>query len=238
MKQHVLIVDDDEMIQAMVSFLVKEDVSVRTTQVDSGQLMHAALKTDKVDLLVLDLGLPDEDGLALARQVRARTDIPIIVLTGDQSHERLIAALEIGVNDFITKPFDPYELRLRIKNLLRYNRPKPSVLAETGRRIDLGALVLDLNSRTLQEKSGARVALTRSEYNILAALVQRQDKAMSRGELLDVIAQGNDAPSPRAIDVYIRQIRKKLEPYTHHPQMIEVVRGYGYMFVMASNRAL
>lgn len=235
MKQHVLIVDDDEMIQAMVSFLVKEDVSVRTTQVETGQKMHSVLKSDHVDLVVLDLGLPDEDGLALARQMRARSDVPIIVLTGDQSHERLISALEVGVNDFITKPFDPYELRLRIKNLLRYNRPSRRERAERDNHIDLGALVLDLDSRTLKTKLGAPVALTRSEYSILAALAQRQDKAMSRGELLDIIAQGDDSPSPRAIDVYIRQIRKKLEPYPNHAQMIQAVRGYGYIFVGGSH---
>jgi len=233
MKQHVLIVDDDEMIQAMVSFLVKENLSVRTTQVETGLALHEVLKTDHVDLLVLDLGLPDEDGLALARQVRARSDVPIMVLTGDQSHERLISALEIGVNDFLTKPFDPYELRLRIKNLLRYNQPRRGVVSklDDAQRLDVGDFILDLDSRSLATQTGTPVALTHSEFNILAAMVQRPGKAISRGELLDVIAKGSDAPSPRAIDVYIRQIRKKMETNAHRSDLIQAVRGYGYMFV-------
>ncbi|HEY9080846.1 response regulator transcription factor [Magnetovibrio sp.] len=233
MKQHVLIVDDDEMIQAMVSFLVKEEFSVRTTQVETGLDMHTVLKSDRVDLVILDLGLPDEDGLALARQIRARDDVPIIVLTGDQSHERLISALEIGVNDFITKPFDPYELRLRVKNLLRYNHPRrrTSANAEDEQRIQIGDMRLDLNRRSLDRPDGTIVPLTISEFNILSALALKPGKALSRGDLLDVIAQGGDGPSPRAIDVYIRQIRQKIEPNAHSPQFIQAVRGYGYIFV-------
>ncbi len=228
MKRHILIVDDDEMIQAMVSFLAKENHDVRTTQVGTGIDMHAILQRDAVDLLVLDLGLPDEDGLALARQVRSRGTIPIIVLTGDQSKESLISALEIGVNDFVRKPFDPYELQLRIKNQLRDFKQQP--LKPARKNFSFGGYTLDNNSRTLTSKPGDHIHLTPNEFSILTALLRRPNFAFSRGEILDVIARGDEEPSDRAIDVYIAQLRRKIEQDPKRPQFLKSVRGYGYMF--------
>lgn len=232
MKKHVLIVDDDASIQAMVAYLAKEDPLVRTTQVNTGQAMHAVLKKDSVDLLILDLGLPDENGLALARQIRARSTVPILVLTADESRDSLIAALEIGVNDFATKPFDPHELRLRIKNLLRLSGGTHR-LTERGddHRLSVGPLALDLNQHQLIEKNGGFIHLTHNEFTILSALAARPNVALSRDFLLDTLATGDTAPSARAIDVYITQIRGKIEPNPQAPVIIKTVRGYGYMLI-------
>ncbi|MBT3559325.1 MAG: response regulator transcription factor [Rhodospirillales bacterium] len=229
MKHHILVVDDDEMIQAMVSFLAKENPNVRTTQVGSGMEMHAVLKSDSVDLLVLDLGLPDEDGLALARQVRARSNIPIIVLTGDHTKESLIAALEIGVNDFVRKPFDPYELQLRIKNQLRHF--KPDARKQVQKSLQFGPYTIDTAARTLRSEPGTDIHLTPTEFSILSALAQRPDIAFSRNQMLDIISRGDEAPSDRAVDVYIAQLRQKIEDNPRRPQFIKAVRGFGYKLV-------
>lgn len=230
MKHHVLVVDDDEMIQAMVSFLVKDDPTVRTTPVGTGLAMHESLKRDSVDLVILDLNLPDEDGLALARQVRARSDVPILILTGDQSRERLIAALEIGVNDFLTKPFDPYELQLRIRNQLRLrDRHRPAAQRDGGaERFRFAGHVIDFAQRSLATASGDPVHLTPNEFNVLAALVRRPNRALSRNQILDALAIGDEAPSDRAVDVYVAQIRRKIEAAPGTPGIIRSVRGFGY----------
>jgi len=232
MKRHILIVDDDEMVQSMVSFLVTDGLGMRATLVGSGKEMHRVLKTDIVDLVVLDLLLPDEDGLVVVRQIRARSDIPIIVLTEDSSKDRRIAAVEIGVSDFVQKPFDPYELQLRIKNQLRDQKNDKTILKnKPNKQFQFGEFALDLESHSLNTVGGQRVHLTPSEFNILAALVQRKNKVMSRSQILDVIDNGDDAPSDRAIDVYISQIRKKIEKNAKKPKLIQAVRGYGYIFV-------
>lgn len=229
MKQHVLIVDDDEMMQNLVGFLVKDGLELRTTQVANALDMHAVLKHDDVDLLVLDLGLPDEDGLVLARQVKSRGNIPILILTGDNKKETLVSALEIGVQDFVTKPFDPYELQLRIKNLLKNFRGRKSTQhLRTRNKFRFGEFVLSIEQRSLSSAGTGNVHLTYNEFNILCALAQSPGKALSRAVLLDAIAKGADAPTDRAIDVYISQLRQKLEPDTKTPRYIVSVRGYGY----------
>ena len=235
MKHHILIVDDDEMIQAMVSFLAKDGVNVRTTQVGTGTAMHETLARDSVDLMILDLGLPDEDGLALARQVRARSDVPIIVVTGDRSRESLIAALEIGVDDFLTKPFDPYELQLRIRNRLRRSgnaQPERRGPIASGRSGFAGH-VIDFAGRSLTDPKGEIVHLTPNEFNVLAALVRKPKQALSRNQILDALASGDDPPSDRSVDVYINQIRKKIETDPTKPGIIRAVRGVGYMLAAA-----
>ncbi len=232
MKRHILIVDNDEMVQSMVSFLVTDGLGMRATLVGSGKEMHRVLKTDIVDLVVLDLLLPDEDGLVVVRQIRARSDIPIIILTEDSSKDRRIAAVEIGVSDFVQNPFDPYELQLRIKNQLRDQKNDKTILKnKPNKQFQFGEYVLDLDGHSLNTVGGERVHLTPSEFNILVALVQRKNKVMSRSQILDVIDDGDDAPSDRAIDVYISQIRKKIEKNAKKPKLIQAVRGYGYIFV-------
>lgn len=229
MKKHALIVDDDLMIQQMVSFLTTQGLKLRSTHASNGAEMNNVLKHDKVDLLILDLNLPDEDGLVLARQVRSRSNVPILVLTGDESKETLIAALELGVDDFVRKPFDPYELQLRIRNLLgrsqQSHTPKKESLSHI---LNIGPYHMDMDKRLLIDENGKDIPLTYNEFNLLGALIKAKGNPVSRASLLDTIANGHEAPSERAIDVYIRQLRKKIEPKPDNPEFILSVRGFGY----------
>lgn len=234
MKSHVLIVDDDEMIQMMVAFLSKDGLNLRATQVATAQEMNTVLKNDQVDLIVLDLNLPDEDGLVLARQIKRYRDVPILVLTGDEKKETLIAALELGVDDFVRKPFDPYELQLRMRNLISRRRregARPLMHKSKIHQIEFGSLRLDLEARSLIDQTRGEISLTYNEFNILSALARVLDRPLSRAALLDCLSQGDEAPSERAIDVYIRQLRKKIETVPENPQLLLSIRGHGYKLV-------
>jgi two-component system torCAD operon response regulator TorR len=235
MQRHVLVVDGDEAMQALVAFPSGEREDARVTQVGTGKDMHAVLKRDVVDLIILDLGLPDESGLVLARQVRARATTPIIVLTGDQTKESLLAALEIGVDDFVTKPFDPYELRLRIRNILR-RASRPGVAGDDAAdpRIVFGDFVMDLSERTLSAAQGDQVHLTPNEFRVLAVMARRVGKAVSRHAILDAIGTGDDVPSDRVVDLYVSQLRAKLEANKKKPSLIQSVRGFGYRLAAGS----
>lgn len=230
MTAHILIVDDEETVQFLIAFLVQQE-GYRSSGAASGEEMHALLRREAFDLIVLDLQLPDEDGLVLARQLRARSPVPIIVLTATTDKEVLLTALEIGVDDFITKPFEPRELILRIKNnLARAERlgqarsPQPHQLTE------FAGWTLDRSGRTLSSGSRGEVSLTPSEYDLLEALLNAPNRALSRSTLLDAISHGAEAPLPRMIDVYVSQLRKKIEDDPRDPKLIQTVRGYGYKF--------
>lgn len=217
------------MIQKMVSFLTTQGLNLRTSQVATGKDMAHILDHDQVDLLVLDLTLPDEDGLVLARQVKSRGKLPIIVLTGDTTKETLIAALELGVDDFVRKPFDPYELQLRIRNLLeRSSIHLPSEKRPTKNIYRFGDYELNLDEKSLINANKGEVQLTFTEFSLIRTLAQANARPVSRGKLLDALAKGADCPTERAIDVYIRQLRTKIETVPSQPRYIETVRGFGY----------
>lgn len=223
---HVLLVEDDELTSNLLkAYLEKEGFSASSAS--DGQEMMALLDRDSFDLVFLDLNLPDEDGLSLARRLRTRSPVPLIVLTSRRSQEDRIAALEIGADDYVTKPFDPLELILRARNLLNRNGA-PSDAAEGNPRTFAG-WVLDLNARTLAERTGAVVPLTRTEFNLLAAMVAAPRRVLSRSHLLDAIARGSDSPSDRTVDVTVSRLRRKIETDPKSPGIIVTVPGLGYM---------
>lgn len=223
----MLLVDDDVTFHELLRYgLEKEGLSVEVAE----SSIEARRKLDAMDfaLVVLDIGLPDENGLALLRQIRTRTDIPIMVISGHADMENVVTALELGANDFIGKPFDPRTVLLKIKRLadMHYETPDARRLRKT--RFD--EWTLDLAGRCLRGKDGAPVALTPSEFKILEALVAHPGQALSRMQLLDIISIGDDAPSSRMIDVFITGLRRKLERNKNRPELITTVRGYGYRF--------
>ena len=225
--QHILIVDDDEDLRTLLAYVLQAE-DYKPSTADSGKAMYVELKKRVPDLIVLDLNLPDESGLALARQIRARYDVPIIVLTASQDRDDLMAALELGVNDFVTKPFDPKELILRVRNVLRHVGR-----ASTDRnpaRATFDGWTLDFDAGALSDASGIEVPLTPSEYNLLCALVRAPNRVLSRDHLLDAVSSGDDAPLPRMIDVFISQLRKKIESDASSPHLIVTVKGKGYRF--------
>jgi two-component system, OmpR family, response regulator len=230
-KKHLLIVEDDEMIQALLAAYL-ENEGFRVSLAATGKQMLACVDSESIDMVLLDLGLPDEDGLVLARQVRARSALPIIVLTARKQQKDRLAALEIGADDYLTKPFDPAELMLRVRNLLgrtdaggaaNLASPRVDVLRFAGWTLDLGA-------HALADSSGTKVALTRAEFNLLAALARAPNRVLSRAFLLDAVSQDADAPTDRLIDVLVSRVRKKIEADPKQPRIITTVVGSGYKF--------
>lgn len=225
-KRRVLVVEDDEIMQTIVvTFLDQEGYA--TTSVTTGKAMFAVFDKQPVDLILLDLNLPDEDGLTLARQVRARSNVPIIIMTARKEMDDRLAGLDIGADDFLTKPFDPRELVLRVRNVLR----RATKMAEKDENtIVFDGWILDIGARALRAQDGGEVALTGGEFNVLAALAQAPERVLSRDHLLDAVARDDEPPSDRMIDVFISRLRKKIERNPRKPDYIITVPGYGYKF--------
>ena len=224
----LLIVEDDELVQSLMGAYLQRDgftISLAAT----GKEMLAAIDTEHIDLVLLDLGLPDEDGLSLARQVRARSDLPIIVITARKGKSDRLAALEVGADDYLTKPFDPDELVLRVRNILGRagTVEAPSIRSEIYR---FEGWSLDMDARAVIAPDGEHVAFTRAELNLLAALVKAPNRVLTRAHLLDAVSHDAASPTDRLIDVLVSRIRKKIEPEPKAPQFITTVVGCGYKF--------
>lgn len=230
MASSILVVDDDVTFQTLLTFALEKE-GHRVTCVGSAQEMHAQLKRGAFDLILLDLGLPDEDGIVLLRQLRARAGPPVVVLTGKKEQETLVLALELGADDYVTKPFDPREVLLRVKGLLERTNRASSPNDSTKRTpIHFDGWTFDPRARNLRSAANKEVSLTPSEFNLLRALLARPGWAISRDQLLDAISDGADAPTPRMIDVFISQLRGKIEADKKNPKLILSVRGFGYKF--------
>lgn len=230
MKTRVLIVEDDLMVQALLAAHLQNldyDVSLAST----GKEMLACIDSERINIILLDLGLPDEDGLTLTRQVRARSDIPIIVLMVWQGKSDKIAALELGADDYLTKPFDPDELLLRRRNILDRSLSSNEVNNEkNSETYHFSGWVVDMKSREVESPDGENVIFTRAEFNLLVALIKAPNRVLNRSQLLDAISQDADSPTDRLIDVLISRIRKKIELNPRKPELIITVQGCGYKF--------
>jgi two-component system OmpR family response regulator len=235
-KPHILVVDDDQEIRTLLSkFLGKHEFRVTTAK--DGREMRDALKDWKIDLIVLDLMMPGEDGLALCRWVRGESEVPIIMLTAMSEDVDRIIGLEVGADDYVAKPFNPREMLARIKAVLR-RATASAVPVGTGQeeKISFGDFVLDVGTRTLK-KGDTDVPLTTGEYDLLVAFIEHPKRVLNRDQLLDM-ARGRAAiPFDRAIDVQVGRLRKKIEPAIKNPTMIKTVRGGGYMFTPEVTRS-
>ncbi len=229
--------------------VVDDDAAVRDTVVDvlqsggfqavglvSAAALQAYLTQGALPLLVvLDLQLPDGDGLALAARLRATCDVPIIMLTGRGSDIDRIVGLEVGADDYMVKPFNARELLARVKAILRRAgrvvpepaNPRP-VSAKRGFRFD--GFVLDTEARRLLDPAGGVIALTVAEFDLLAALVAAHGRVLTRNQLLDMTRTDHDDVFDRTIDVLILRLRRKIEPSPHNPRFIRTERGLGYVF--------
>ena len=196
----------------------------------TGRELLATLDAENVGLVLLDLGLPDEDGLVLMRQIRARSGIPVIVLTARLDREDRISALELGADDYLTKPCDPEELVLRVQNLLTRSRSATS--NGSGRRIQsafcFNGWTMNINARSLTNVEGEDVHLSRTEFNLLAALTNAPNRVLSRSQLLDAISLHDESPTERMIDVVIARLRSKIEIEPKKPKIITTMVGIGY----------
>jgi two-component system OmpR family response regulator len=229
---HILIVDDQREICDLVQeYLSGEGYRVSTAQ--SGAEMRREMAQSPVDLVILDLMLPGEDGLTLARSLRQELpNVGIIILTGRGEIVDRIIGLEMGADDYLPKPFHLRELLARVKSVLRRASSRDSEKPATGARAKarFAGWNLDLSSRELFSPSGKEVRLTTGEFDLLAAFVNNANQVLTRDKLLDLARNREAGPFDRTIDVQVGRLRRKLEDDPQRPTMIKTVRGSGYIF--------
>lgn len=233
----ILIVDDDHDIRTLLAaFLESNGFTVEMAR--DGVGMQRLLAQTTFDLVILDLMLPGQDGVALCRDIRRHSAVPIIMLTARSEDSDRIAGLETGADDYVTKPFNPRELLARIRAVLRragQGVAEASQFALPGYRFE--GWTLSTERRELLDPRGVMVDLSTGEYDLLAAFLEAPNRVLSREQLLDAARAQPDAVFDRAIDVQVSRLRKKIEPLADSPPMIRTVRGAGYMFVPRVTRA-
>ena len=227
---HILIVDDQQEICDVVQeYLTGEGYRVSTAHDGTG--MRRVLGQGPVDLVILDLMLPGEDGLTLARALRSESGIGIIILTGRGETVDRIIGLEMGADDYLPKPFHLRELLARVKSVLRRVQSRTGDSPQPSRsRARFAGWNLDLSSRELLSPSGEEVRLTTGEFDLLAAFVNNANQVLTRDRLLDLARNRESGPFDRTIDVQVGRLRRKLEDDPQNPSLIKTVRGSGYIF--------
>jgi len=226
---HILVVDDDpEIRQLLVDYL--KGMGYQMSAAADGREMRRLLEVQPVDLVVLDLMLPGEDGLTLCRDLRARSEVPVIMLTARGTLIDRIVGLEMGADDYLPKPFDPRELLARIKVVLRRVQSFPQrAQVDEMANIRFAGWVLDTRARHLRSAAGVAVALAASDFRLLRLLLQHPNRPLSRDFLLRQVFDKERLPFDRAIDVCVSRLRQHLEDDPRAPRLIRTVRNQGYM---------
>ncbi len=225
---HVLVVDDDAAIRQLVDeYLGRNDFRVSAAVDGAG--FAAALRSQVLDLVLLDLRLPGEDGMQLLRELRTESQIPVIILTGRTEEADRVMGLELGADDYLTKPFSPRELLARIRTVLRRTHAGKEVHgAPVCRAYRLPGWELNLRTRRLIGPDGASVSLSNGEFNLLAALLATANRVVTRDQLIELSRRYDNEVYDRAIDVQILRLRRKIEPDPAEPRIIVTERGVGY----------
>jgi two-component system, OmpR family, response regulator len=227
---HILAVDDDPTIRGLIADYLGQN-EYRVTTVADGRAMQAVLAEEVVDLVVLDLRLQAEDGMALARRLRDESTIPIIMLTGRSEEADRVMGLELGADDYLTKPFSPRELLARIRTVLRRRRSEVRQGRPEGiRAYRFDGWELNLNTRRLTASEGREVSLSNGEFSLLVVLLGSPQRILSRDQLLDLSRLHNDEVYNRSVDVQIMRLRRKIEKDPAQPRYIRTERGAGYTF--------
>lgn len=229
---HILVVDDQQEICDLVREYLSDE-GFRVSVANDGAGLRDAFGRESIDLVILDLMLHREDGLQLARELRSQSDVGIIMLTGRGETVDRIIGLEMGADDYLSKPFHLRELLARVRSVLRRGaaRGGGGERGQMGReRIKFAGWTLDLASRELSSPSGEDVRLTTGEFELLAAFVAHPNQVLSRDRLLDLSRHREAGPFDRTIDVQVGRLRRKLEDDPKNPGMIKTVRGGGYIF--------
>lgn len=223
----ILVVDDDPAIrQVLVSLFEAEGYTV--TEASNGQEMHARIASGPTTLITLDVCLGGDDGFALAREIRTRFDIPIIMISGKADDVDRIIGLELGADDYITKPFNLREVLARVRAVIRRYEPRP--VASDGARLGFGDWILDIDGRVLLGTDGEPADLTTAEFNLLVLFAERPRRVLSRETILDNLRGIEWSPYDRSVDTLIGRLRKKVELHPDKPVLIKTVRGVGYVF--------
>jgi len=232
----VLIVDDDPSVRAMIAEYLTEN-GYEALQADSGDAMREALAARVPDVVLLDVRLGREDGLTLARYLRERYDIGIIMVTAAGDVVDRVVGLEVGADDYIAKPFDPRELRARLRSVMRRvqapaaTRSDEASGARGAQHVAVGSCVLDLASHRLLGPDRAEIALTSMEFDLLKVFVEHPNQVLSRDQLLNFTRNRDWQPFDRSIDIRIARLRRKIETDPDRPALIKTVRNAGYMYI-------
>jgi two-component system, OmpR family, response regulator len=230
---HLAVVDDEADIALLLGHYLQGH-GYRVTQLHSGRALMALMASDAPALVLLDLGLPGEDGFTIARQLREHWHCGLVIVTGRGDAVDKVVGLEVGADDYVTKPFDLRELLARIKAVLRRVVPADAAAATTEVRRDrfrFAAWELDTAARRLSDAGGREVVLTAGEFDLLGTFVRHPGRVLSRDFLLERTRGRDGAPFDRTIDVQIGRLRKKIEADPEDPQIIKSVRGAGYILV-------
>jgi DNA-binding response OmpR family regulator len=229
---HLAVVDDEEAITTLLTHYLQGQ-GYRVSALHDGRALMALMKTDPPALVLLDLGLPGEDGFSIARQLREHWHCGLVIVTGRGDAVDKVVGLEVGADDYVTKPFDLRELLARVKAVLR--RVLPAAASETPaterRRLRFAGWTLDSAARTLADEHGRTVELTGGEFDLLLAFVRHPGRVLSRDFLLEHTRGREAGPFDRTIDVQVGRLRKKIEADAEAPALIKSVRGAGYLFV-------
>ncbi len=230
---HILVVDDDPSMRELLDDYLTEN-DFRVTVADGGARMAQVLQDAVIDLVILDLRLRGEDGMQLARELRATSSIPVIIVSGKQDEADRVMGLEIAADDYITKPFSNRELLARIRSVLRRYEARTqdtSPAKRAGRRAyRFAGWELSVLARRLTSPEGARVELSNGEFNLLLALCEAPQRALTRDQLLELSRLHGAEVYDRSIDVQILRLRRKIEVDPSNPQLIRTERGVGYLF--------
>jgi two-component system OmpR family response regulator len=238
-QEKILVVDDEPQVRALLrAGLEAEGFGV--LEAENGAEAEAHLAAQPIQLVTLDLKLGGEDGLKLARDLRAKRNTPIIMITGKGDPIDRVVGLELGADDYIAKPFLMREVIARVRAVLRRyvstaDLPGSDPLSD-GPRYTFDSWTMDMRRREVRDPSGKSCDLTTGEFNLLAIFVQRPGRVLSRDELMDLLKGHDWTPMDRSIDGLVARLRKKIEPEREVPQLVKTVRGVGYVFTAASKR--
>lgn len=225
---HVLVVDDDPEIAWLLSrYLGGHGLKVSIAA--DGMTLRSVMQSTAVDAILLDLGLPDEDGLTLVRDLRSRWQGPLIIVSGRGESVDQVVGLELGADDYVSKPFDLRELLARIRSVLRRAPPQTLPVSAPHAGFEFAGLRLELSSRRLIGRDGCDIELTTGEFDLLVALLRRPNHVLSRDQLMNAIHGRQAGPFDRAIDMQVGRLRRKIDT-AGQPQIIKSVRGAGYLF--------
>jgi two-component system, OmpR family, response regulator len=240
--QHIIIVDDEAPAREMVGEYLKMH-GFAVTLCDGGRSLRAAIEASVPDLVVLDLNMPEEDGLSIIRDLKSRTNVPVIMLTATASPIDRVVGLELGADDYIAKPCELRELMARIRSVLRRSSPARTPAEAAGAKAAKSQLVrfgtkwLDLEAQALRDEEGNEHPLTASEFGLLKVFAANPKRVLSRERLLE-LANARDAEAfDRAVDLRIMRIRRKIEPDPAKPAVIRTIRGGGYLFSPPGEKA-